>query len=87
MKVIKTGFIGAGFVGPVHMENVRRLGFVEVNAVAEKNQKTAEEAAERLGILKAYGDWEDLVADQDCFGRQVDALIVPPDQTLLRQVS
>jgi predicted dehydrogenase len=65
MKVIKAGFIGAGFVGPVHMENIRRLGFVEVNAVAEKNQKTAEEIAGRLRIPKAYGNWEDLVADKE----------------------
>ena len=62
--MIKAGFIGAGFVGSVNMENIRRSGFIEVNAVAEKNQKTAEEVAGRLRISKAYGNWEDLVADK-----------------------
>ena len=65
MKVIKAGFIGAGFVGPVHMENIRRLGFVEVAAVAGRNQERADEAAKGLGIPKAYGDWKDLIADPE----------------------
>lgn len=65
MKIIKAGFIGAGFVGPVHMENIRRLGYVEVAAIAEKDQKTAGDVAKRLGITKAYGDWKDLIADKE----------------------
>ena len=52
MKAIKAGFIGAGFAGPVHMENIRRLGFVKVAAVAGRNQERADEAAKVLGFLK-----------------------------------
>ena len=63
MEKIRVGFVGAGFVGPIHIENVRRLGFTEVTALAEIDQDTANEKAALLGIPKAYGKWEDLVAD------------------------
>ena len=65
MKKIRVGFVGAGFVGPIHIENVRRLGFTEVKALAEIDQDTAEKSASNLGIPKAYGKWEDLVADPE----------------------
>jgi predicted dehydrogenase len=65
MKRIKVGFVGAGFIGPVHMENLRRLGFVDIAAVAEINQETANKAAQKLSIPKAYDDWGKLVADPE----------------------
>jgi predicted dehydrogenase len=34
MKRLKYGIVGAGFVGPHHIEAVRRLGFVEIAALA-----------------------------------------------------
>lgn len=65
MKKIRVGFVGAGWVGPVHIESVRRLGYPEIVAVAEIDQKTANEVASALKIPKAYGKWEDLVNDTD----------------------
>ena len=65
MKKIKVGFVGAGFIGPVHIENLRRLGFADVEAVAEINQETADKAAQKLSIPKAYGDWRKLAADPE----------------------
>ena len=38
MTKIKTGIIGTGFIGPAHVEALRRLGFVEVAAVAERGR-------------------------------------------------
>ena len=61
---IKVGVIGAGFIGPAHIEAIRRQG-LEVLALAETGQKDADKAAERLMIPKAYGDWRDLVADPE----------------------
>jgi predicted dehydrogenase len=63
-KKYNVGIIGVGFIGPAHMEGIRRQGF-DVVAIAEANQELAEEAAERLLVPKAYGDWQDLVADPD----------------------
>jgi predicted dehydrogenase len=38
MEKIKAGIIGTGFIGPTHIEAVRRLGFVEVVALSDSNQ-------------------------------------------------
>ena len=63
-KKFKVGVIGVGFIGPAHMEGIRRLGF-EVAAIAESSQELAEQSAERLLVPKAYGDWKALVADPE----------------------
>ena len=64
-RKIKAGLIGAGFIGPVHLESVRRLGFVDVIAISEVNQDLADSKAHQLGIAKAYGDYHDLLANDD----------------------
>jgi len=61
---LKVGIIGVGFIGPAHMEGVRRLGH-DVVAVADYNQALADEAANRYYVNKAYGKWIDLVNDPD----------------------
>lgn len=65
MKKIKAGIIGTGFIGPAHVEAIRRLGYVEVAAVAERGQELAERKAAELSIPKAYGDYQALLADPD----------------------
>lgn len=65
MKRIKVGVIGTGFIGPTHIEAVRRLGFVDVVAIAAHGQKSAEQKAEELGIPKAYGDYRDMLRDDE----------------------
>jgi predicted dehydrogenase len=59
------GIVGAGFVGPHHVDAVRRLGFVDVVAVAASSDTSAREKAVALGIPKGYGRWELLVEDPD----------------------
>lgn len=63
MRKIKAGIIGTGFVGPSHVEAVRRLGYVEMAALAEDGQELAENKADSLSIPRAYGDWRELLAD------------------------
>lgn len=65
MSKIRVGIVGAGFIGPVHIEAIRRLGYPEVVALAEVNQETADAEAIKLKIPKAYGNWNDLVNDPD----------------------
>ncbi len=64
MRKIRTGLIGAGFVGPLHMEAVRRLGYVEVAGVATSNLESAQKKADRLNIGRAYSSYEELLADR-----------------------
>ncbi len=65
MSKIKTGIIGTGFIGPAHVEALRRLGYVDVVAVAERVQELAEAKAAALSIPKAYGDYRALLADPE----------------------
>lgn len=65
MKRIGMGIVGAGFVGPHHVEAVRRLGYVDVVGVAGSSQASAARKAEALGARKAYGSYEALLDDPD----------------------
>ncbi len=64
MRKIRAGIIGAGFVGPHHVNAVRRLGYVEVVAIAASTLESAERKAARLGIDRAYSSYEELLADR-----------------------
>ncbi len=63
MSTIKVGIIGTGYIGLVHLEMLRRLGGVEVVAVADTNGGLARAAAAKFGVLKAYERPDDLIAD------------------------
>jgi predicted dehydrogenase len=65
MKTIKVGIIGTGYIGTVHLEILRRLGGVEVVAVADANRSLAGEAATKFGVPRVYGDAESLIADRE----------------------
>ena len=65
MTRIRMGLIGPGFVGMHHIDAVRRLGFVDVVAVADGNEALAREKAEAVGVPKAYGSFEALAADPE----------------------
>ena len=59
------GIVGAGFVGPHHVDAVRRLGYVDVIAVAGSSQASADKKAEAVGARKAYAGYEALLDDPD----------------------
>jgi predicted dehydrogenase len=65
MTKIKAGIIGTGFIGPAHVEALRRLGFVDVAAVAERGDDLAKAKAEQMSIPKAYGDYRKMLADPE----------------------
>ncbi len=65
MTAIKVGLIGTGYIGVVHLEMLRRLGGVEVVAVADANGELARAAAGKFGIPRAYERAADLVADRE----------------------
>jgi predicted dehydrogenase len=65
MRRIGMGLVGPGFVGAHHIDAVRRLGFVDVVAVAAGSAQSAESKARALGVPKAYASYEALAADPD----------------------
>ncbi|HXX39261.1 MAG TPA: Gfo/Idh/MocA family oxidoreductase [bacterium] len=60
---IRVGVIGAGFIGPAHIESLRRLGFVQVVALAGSSQASADRKAASLFVPRAYGDYRRLIED------------------------
>jgi predicted dehydrogenase len=61
MKKVNTGLIGGGFVAKIHAEALRRLGYVEVVALAGRNRESAQSKAAELSIPIAYGDYRELI--------------------------
>lgn len=60
---LRAGVIGAGFIGPVHVEGLRRLG-VQVTALCDL-PNCVRASADRLGIPNAFGDYRDLLRSPD----------------------
>ncbi len=56
MPKIKTAIVGTGFMGKVHAENVRRLGYVEVAAIVGSRPETAKKFAESIDVPFATSD-------------------------------
>jgi len=63
MRQFKAAVFGAGFVGRVHIEGIRRLGNVEVAAVAASTDAKAALLGEQLNIPKAAGDYRRILED------------------------
>ena len=59
----RAAVIGTGFIGPVHVEALRRIG-IEVVGVLGSGEAKSAQAAERMGIPKAYADLDELLADE-----------------------
>jgi predicted dehydrogenase len=70
---IRWGILGTAAVAEKHfVPSVAELDNSEVVAVASRDAARAAEYAERLGIPRAYGSYDDLLADDD-----VDAVYLP----------
>jgi predicted dehydrogenase len=53
---LRAGVIGTGFIGPVHIEALQRLG-IKVTALCGST-RNAEATAEKWGIPEVYGDYD-----------------------------
>ena len=62
LKNIGVAIAGAGFIGPVHVEALRRLG-IHITGVLGKNPKRSEEARRHLGLPRAYTSYDELLSD------------------------
>lgn len=64
MRRLRTAIIGTGFMGKVHAENVRRLGNVEIAAVAGSSDARARAFADSIGVEMATGDYRRIMEDK-----------------------
>jgi len=62
MDVIRAAVIGTGFIGPAHVEALRRLG-IEVVGIAGSSLERARPKARALNIAQVYAYWHDVIAD------------------------
>jgi len=60
---LRAGVIGTGFIGPVHIEALRRLG-VQVVALCDLPDRV-EQAAAKLGIPQAFSDYRRMLRSPD----------------------
>lgn len=65
MKRLNVGIIGTGFIGPAHVEALRRTGLADVIALADVNDEVAKSKADELSIPEHYGDYKKLIARPD----------------------
>ena len=76
-KKLRWGVLSTANIGVKKVLPAMQLGrYTSVDAIASRDLATAQKAAESLGIAKAYGSYEELVADPD-----IDAIYNPlPNQ-------
>jgi predicted dehydrogenase len=78
---MRAGVIGTGFIGPVHIEALKRLG-VQVTAICGST-KNAEATAQQWGIPEVYGDYN---ATSLCQSPNVDVVhITSPNKAHVAQ--
>lgn len=65
MDTVKVALVGLGFMGPVHLEALRRIGGVEIVAVADADAEKAEATARHWNIPRFYTSHRELLANED----------------------
>jgi predicted dehydrogenase len=61
---IKVGIAGVGFIGPAHLEALRRNN-IDVIGLAGCSLEEAEAKAKQLGVERGYASFEDMIADPE----------------------
>lgn len=62
LSIIGAAVVGTGFIGSVHLNTLRRLGIPVVGVLGSSPARGADRAR-ALGVPKAYGSLEELLAD------------------------
>lgn len=61
---LTTAVAGTGFIGPVHVEALKRLG-VRVKGILGSTPSKSEKARQALALEKAYASFEEILADPE----------------------
>lgn len=62
LQHIGAAVVGAGFIGPVHVEALRRVG-VRVTGILGRDDAESTAACSRLGLPRAYRDFDQVLGD------------------------
>lgn len=80
VTALRSAVIGIGFVGPHHVDAIRRGGYADVVALAGTDAARAAAKAEALAVPRSTADAEELIADQS-----IDVIhVCTPNVTHLR---
>jgi len=80
---IRIGIVGAGsIVRERHLPNLQKIAGVEVVAVCNRREETAQEVARAWGIPRVVRSWEEIVTAED-----IDAVLIGTPPHLHREVS
>jgi predicted dehydrogenase len=63
MRTYKAALIGTGFVGRVHLEGIRRAGFVEIYGIGEPQIEKAQQLGAEFGAKRVEADYRKLLED------------------------
>ena len=63
-QTLGVGVAGTGFIGPAHVEGLRRNG-IHVMGLMGSTSERAEQKAAELGVPRAYGSLEEMLNDPD----------------------
>ena len=64
MNPCRVAVVGAGFIGPVHVEGLRRAG-AAVTGLLDMTPEKSRQAAARLGLARAYDSLDQLLNDPE----------------------
>src|SRR5688572_18209518 len=64
MKTICAAVVGTGFIGPVHVEGLRRAG-VDVKGICGSAPEKSTKAATTLGLERGYHSFSEVLKDKD----------------------
>jgi predicted dehydrogenase len=63
-QIIGVGVAGTGFIGPAHIEGLRRNGINVLGLSGSTGEKADQKAAE-LGVPRSYASFDEMLKDQD----------------------
>ncbi|HYZ84605.1 MAG TPA: Gfo/Idh/MocA family oxidoreductase [Bryobacteraceae bacterium] len=64
MRKVKAAVIGTGFMGRVHSEAIRRVGHVDLVAIAGTREHETAQLAEAMGVERHTTDYRQLIEDK-----------------------
>ncbi len=63
--MINVGVIGTGYIGPVHIEALKRISGVKVKALTSGTLENARRVAQKYDVEQVYNDYDELLNDPE----------------------